>query len=281
MKKWNLIVDVAKCTNCNLCTLANQDEHVDNEFEGYSAPMPRHNHRWIEIKGRERGSGPLMDVVFLPVLCQHCDDAPCIEAAENNAVTKRPDGIVVIDPVRAKGQRAIADACPYDAVRWNEELQLPQHWFFDAHLLDSGWVEPRCTQVCATRALTAVQATDEEMQDIRAREGLEELNPDAATKPRVHYKNLKRFTHDFIGGTVIRTVNGVTDCVAGATIRLERGGSVVGEAESDAYGEFKIDGLEPNSGNYSIAIIVDGAEARRLDVELTDSQYLGRIDLAA
>ena len=42
MKKWNLIVDVAKCTNCNLCTLANQDEHVDNEFEGYSAPMPKH-----------------------------------------------------------------------------------------------------------------------------------------------------------------------------------------------------------------------------------------------
>ncbi len=41
MKKWNLIVDVAKCTNCNLCTLANQDEHVGNEFEGYSAPMPR------------------------------------------------------------------------------------------------------------------------------------------------------------------------------------------------------------------------------------------------
>ena len=42
MKKWNLIVDVVKCTNCNLCTLANQDEHVGNEFEGYSAPMPKH-----------------------------------------------------------------------------------------------------------------------------------------------------------------------------------------------------------------------------------------------
>ena len=35
MKKWNLIVDVAKCTNCNCCTLANQDEHVGNEFIGW------------------------------------------------------------------------------------------------------------------------------------------------------------------------------------------------------------------------------------------------------
>ena len=50
MKKWNLIVDVAKCTNCNCCTLANQDEHVGNEFPGYSAPMPKHGHRWIEYR---------------------------------------------------------------------------------------------------------------------------------------------------------------------------------------------------------------------------------------
>jgi Fe-S-cluster-containing dehydrogenase component len=58
MKKWNMIVDVAMCTNCNLCTLANQDEHVDNEFPGYAAAMPRHAHRWIDIKARERGEGP-------------------------------------------------------------------------------------------------------------------------------------------------------------------------------------------------------------------------------
>jgi Fe-S-cluster-containing dehydrogenase component len=281
MKKWNLIVDVARCTNCNLCTLANQDEHVGNEFEGYSAPMPRHDHRWIEIRCHERGSGPLMDVAYLPVMCQHCDDAPCMEAAENGAVTKRPDGIVVIDPVKAKGQRAIVDACPYGAVHWNEELQLPQHWFFDAHLLDSGWVEPRCTQVCATGALRAIQVSDEEMREIKSREGLEELQPESKTKPRVHYKNLYRFTHEFIGGTVIKTVDGVTDCVSGASITLERAGAFVAETVTDAYGEFKFDGLKPHSGMYRISIADRGTEAKRLDVELTDSTWLGRIELAA
>jgi Fe-S-cluster-containing dehydrogenase component len=281
MKKWNLIVDVAKCTNCNLCTLANQDEHVGNEFEGYSAPMPRHDHRWIEIRGHERGDGPLMDVAYLPVMCQHCDDAPCIEAAENRAVTKRSDGIVLIDPVKAKGQRAIAEACPYGAIHWNEELDLPQHWFFDAHLLDSGWTEPRCTQVCATGALKAIKVTDDEMRDIKSREGLEELQPESKTRPRVHYKNLYRFTHEFIGGTVIRTVNGVTDCVAGAAVRLERAGALVGETATDAFGEFKFDGLEPHSGTYRVSIAVDGSEAKRLDVEFADSTYLGRIELAA
>lgn len=281
MSKWNLIVDVEKCTNCNLCTLANQDEHVDNEYEGYAAPMPRHGHRWIDIRCRERGSGPVMDVVYVPVMCQHCDDAPCMAAATGGAITKRDDGIVLIDPIKAKGQKAIADACPYGAVRWNEELQLPQHWFFDAHLLDRGWAEPRCVTVCATGALKSVKVTDEEMAAIKAREGLEELQPESQTRPRVHYKNLRRYTHEFVGGTVIKTVNGVTDCVANAKIRLEASGSVVGEAVTDAYGEFKIDGLETGSGLYGVVIEVDGRDTKRLNVELGNSIYLGRIDLAA
>lgn len=281
MDKWNLIVDVAKCTNCNLCTLANQDEHVDNEFSGYAAPMPRHDHRWIEIRGRERGQGPLMDVVYLPVMCQHCDDAPCIKAAKNGAVSKRSDGIVVIDPVKAKGQREIADACPYGAVHWNEDLDLPQHWLFDAHLIDSGWTEPRCVQVCATGALTSVKVSDQKMAELKRTEGLQELQPESATRPRVHYKNLVRFTHDFIGGTVINTVNGVTDCVEGAVIKLERAGSIVGETVTDAYGEFKLDGLKPHSGMYRVNIELGGEAVKQLDVDLTESVNVGRIELAA
>lgn len=280
MKKWNLVVDVIKCTNCNLCTLANQDEHVDNEFEGYSAPMPRHGNRWIDILCRERGSGPVMDVAHLPVMCQHCDDAPCMKAARNGAVTKRDDGIVVIDPIKAKGQKQIADACPYDAVRWNDEAQLPQHWFFDAHLLDNGWKEPRCSQVCATGALQAVRVTDEEMEQLIARENLKELQPEAETRPRVHYKNLDRYTKEFIGGTIVKTVDSVTDCVADATIKLQKSGRTIGQATSDAFGEFKLDGLEPQSGPYRLTIEVDSCEPKELDVQLTTSTYLGRIELA-
>ena len=119
------------------------------------------------------------------------------------------------------------------------------------------------------------------MQQIRSREGLQDLQPEAKTRPRVHYKNLDRFTHEFIGGTVIRTVNGITDCVAGASIKLERAGSVIDETVTDPYGEFKFDGLLPHSGMYRVSIAVDGTEAKRLDVDLADSTYLGRIELAA
>jgi NAD-dependent dihydropyrimidine dehydrogenase PreA subunit len=188
---------------------------------------------------------------------------------------------VHIDPVKAKGQKAIADACPYGAVKWNEALQLPQHWFFDAHLLDRGWAEPRCVTVCATGALKSVKVTDEEMAALKSREGLRELQPELGTKPRVHYKNLDRYTHEFVGGTIIKTVNGVTDCVANARVKLESSGSVVGEAVTDPYGEFKIEGLTPDSGRYRVVVEVNGRETKRIDLELKKSVYLGRIDLAA
>jgi hypothetical protein len=73
----------------------------------------------------------------------------------------------------------------------------------------------------------------------------------------------------------------VTDCVADARVKLERAGSVVGEATTDAFGEFKIDGLPPDSGRYRVVIEIEGRVTKRLDVDLGKSVYLGRIDLAA
>jgi len=159
MSKWNMIIDVAECTNCNLCTLATMDEYVDNDWPGYAAPMPKHGHKWIDIKQKERGQAPFIDIAYLPTTCNHCDNAPCMAAAPD-AVTKREDGIVLIDPVKAKGRRDLVESCPYGAIYWNAEKEIPQHWIFDAHLLDQGWKQPRCVTVCATNALMAVKVED-------------------------------------------------------------------------------------------------------------------------
>jgi Fe-S-cluster-containing dehydrogenase component len=141
----------------------------------------------------------MVEVVYLPVTCNHCDDAPCIKAARDGAVKKRPDGIVIIDPVKAKGQRQLVDACPYKAIWWNEQKDLPQAWPFDAHLLDAGWTKTRGAQACATQAMRALHVDDEEMQRIAREEGLQVLHPEYRTKPRVYYKNLDRFYKAFIG----------------------------------------------------------------------------------
>ncbi len=276
MEKWNLIVDVAKCTNCNMCTLACQDEYVGNDFPGYAAEMPKHGHHWIDIRRKERGSIPMIDVAYLPVMCQHCDEAPCIAAAEGGAVSKRGDGIVIIDPAKAKGQKQLVESCPYGAIWWNEETDLPQHWIFDAHLLDEGWKQPRAAQVCATAAITALKTDDGTMQEIAQDQGLENLHPEHGTKPRVWYKNLHRFEKCFIGGTLAEEKDGVVDCVEGAKVTLFKGSDRVADTTSDNYGDFKFDHLDENSGAHRVDIEAAGT-TKSLDVELGLSVNLGEI----
>src|SRR3982074_3714638 len=279
MKKWNMIIDVAECTNCNLCTLAAMDEYVGNEFPGYAAPMPKHGHKWITLLPKERGQLPMIDLAYVPTMCNHCDDAPCMKADKIGAISKRADGIVIIDPVKAKGQKQLVDACPYGHIWWNEELQLPQSWPFDAHLLDQGWQQTRGQQSCPTGAMRAIKVEDAEMQRIARDEGLEVMKPDLATRPRVYYRNLWRYSKCFIGGTLAVEVDGVVDCVGGASGRLTRDGRTVGETTSDNYGDFKFDKLDENSGRYLVEISTPGHADKTVEANLGVSVNLGEIRL--
>ena len=281
MKKWNLIIDVQKCFNCNNCALAAHDEYYGNEFPGYAAEMPRQGHRWIDIAQRERGTFPVVDIAAMPVMCNHCDDAPCLKAARDGAVKKRADGIVIIDPEKAVGQREIVDACPYGAVWWNEEKQLPQAWPFDAHLLDSGWTKTRASQACPTEAIRTIKVEDAEMRRIVAEEGLEVRKPELGTKPRVYYKNMARFTHAFVSGSVAGAVDGVIECLAGAQVSLIKDGTATAQATTDTFGDFRFDGLPEDSGSYRLDIQMAGFAPRAVEFSLGESTYLGTLELGA
>jgi Fe-S-cluster-containing dehydrogenase component len=279
MKRWNLLIDVAQCFNCNACAMACHDEYYGNEFPGYAAEMQRQGHRWIDIRRRETGRCPTVEVSYLPVTCNHCDEAPCIKAAKDGAVQKRADGIVIIVPEKAKGQRQLVDACPYGAIWWNEEKQLPQAWPFDAHLLDAGWKQTRGAQVCPTRAMRSLHVEDAEMARIAREEKLVVLHPEFGTKPRVYYKNFDRWSKVFIAGSVAGEINGVTECIEGARIALEKEGKPVGEALSDAYGDFRFGGLAEGSGGYALRIEDSRFAPKTLALTLGKSAVLDSIML--
>ncbi|NNE85652.1 MAG: oxidoreductase, partial [Alphaproteobacteria bacterium] len=174
----------------------------------------------------------------------------------------------------------IVDACPYGAIWWNEEKQVPQHWFFDAHLLDTGWEEPRCVTVCATNALKAVKVEDEEMARLIAQDELEPLRPDLETQPRVHYKNLWRYTKAFIAGSVSVERGGVVDCLAGAMVALRHDGETIAEQQTDKFGDFKFDRLAANGGAYEVDISADGYTTSVIEVILDDTENVGEIRLS-
>jgi Fe-S-cluster-containing dehydrogenase component len=238
--------------------------------------MPKHGHKWINILQKERGQVPMIDIAYVPTMCNHCDNAPCL-AEGGDAVTKREDGIVLIDPVKAKGRKDLVESCPYGHIWWNEELKLPQIWTFDAHLIDQGWQQTRGQQSCPTGAMRAIKVEDEEMGRIARDERLEVMKPEAGTKPRVYYRNLWRYSKCFIGGSLASETNGVVDCVEGASVRLVKDGRMVAETVSDNYGDFKFDKLDGDSGRYVVEISASGHPKKTVEATLGASINLGEI----
>jgi Fe-S-cluster-containing hydrogenase component 2 len=220
----------------------------------------------------------MIDIAYVPTMCNHCDEAPCVQKGRG-AVKKRADGIIIIDPEKAKGRRDLVEACPYGHIWWNEDEELPQAWTFDAHLIDQGWQQTRGQQSCPTAAMVAVCVEDEEMARMAREQGLEVMRPELGTKPRVYYRNLWRYSRCFIGGSLSAEAHGVVDCVEGATVRLLKNGLLVEATTSDNYGDFKFDKLLENSGAYMIEIEAKGRPKKTVTATLGASINLGEIRL--
>ena len=145
------VFDAAKCNGCRNCQIACKDEHVDNDWSPWSRPQPDTGHFWCRIEERVRGQVPKVRVSYVMHRCQHCENAPCMAAAPE-AVYRREDGLVIVDPEKAAGRRELVEACPYGAIFWNEELAIPQKCTGCAHLVDAGEA-PHCVDVCPHGAL--------------------------------------------------------------------------------------------------------------------------------
>ena len=240
MAKWGMVIDITKCNACYSCFIACKDEYWDNDYPPYSAAQPRHGQFWMDLVKKERGVCPCVKVAYIPVLCMHCDNAPCVKAAKNRAVYKRPDGIVIIDPKKAVGQRQIVDACPYQAIFWNEEKQLPQKCTFCVQRLEQGKI-PKCVQVCPSRALIFGDLADArtDVAKIVASRKTEALDPGRKAKPRVYYLGVPKL---FIAGSVV--YGDVDECAEGVSVTLTNQSTGKSKKTStNNFGDFEFDGL--------------------------------------
>ncbi len=262
MKKWNLVIDVALCNDCNCCFMADKDEFTGNDWPPFSKAQPWEGHRWISIERKELGQFPQIQVVHRPTPCMHCDNAPCMDAAPDGAIYKRPDGLVIIDPEKAAGHPEIVDTCPYGVIYWNEEEKLAQKCTGCAHLIDEGWTQTRCSQVCSTGALEFVLADDAEMDAMVKAEGLEAYRADLGTKPRVYFKNLHMWTKAFVAGSAV--FEDTSECAEGVTVAATRSGSAAGGCVTNNFGDFRIEKLEP--GQYSLVMTASGYKSVTMEV---------------
>ena len=259
------VFDSARCNGCYGCQLACKDEHCNNDWSPIAAPQPDVGHFWCKMVEVTHGQTPKVRVEYTPHMCNHCGNAPCIDAAPD-AVYRRDDGLIIIDPAKAKGNKALVDACPYGAIYWNEELELPQKCTGCAHLVDAGEL-PHCVDFCPHEALRFGDIEDfaGELDDA-------EVLTDAVHEGHVFYLNRPHF---FIPGDVWDPEP--NEVIIGAKVTAAGPDGYAAETTTDHFGDFWFKKLDP--GTYTVRIEAEGYEPVEKTVELDKSLNIGDFPL--
>lgn len=248
-----IAVDSRMCMSCYCCFTACKDEHCGHS-SALTAPQPMMGQFWIDIREWERGDNSRkIKTATVPTLCSHCQDPDCMKAAKNGAVYKRADGIVIIDPEKAVDQRAIADACPINAVYWNAELSLPQKCTMCAEILDDpdylGYLNdpslrsPRCVEACPNNALIFgdLDDPDSRINKIIAANKITQLGPLQGQETNVVHLNIPTV---FLAGTVYLPEDEVA---IGADVTLTGEHGEVFHVKTNYFGDWEVEDLPKNT----------------------------------
>lgn len=109
MSKLGMVIDLQRCVGCGCCTIACKAENnTRNRADGQS-------HNWSDLLIKSEGTFPNMAHVVMPVMCNHCTDAPCVAncPVTPKAMFKTPEGITMHDPSLCIGCQMCQGSCPY------------------------------------------------------------------------------------------------------------------------------------------------------------------------
>jgi len=116
MARLGMIINLQKCVGCGCCTLACKAENNTRTRAGGQS------YNWADLVMKTEGTFPNVVHVVMPVLCNHCTDAPCVAACPvtPKAMFKTPEGITMHNDELCIGCRACQNACPYSNVELDD-----------------------------------------------------------------------------------------------------------------------------------------------------------------
>jgi molybdopterin-containing oxidoreductase family iron-sulfur binding subunit len=195
LQRWGLLIDVAKCADCDACVSACRDE---NGWTGHGRPAT--DVQWIrKVSLRDKHTGHAQTA---PLMCQHCEHPPCVDVCPTGASFKRDDGIVLVDKHICIGCRYCVMACPYGARSFvhepvsGQKPEVPrgmgtvESCTLCVHRVDRGQ-SPACVEACSQAMVFGdLNDSSSEIHRRLKSEPSTQLRADLALNTGVRYQGL-------------------------------------------------------------------------------------------
>jgi len=172
-----MLIDLNSCSGCHACSVACKAEHL--------VPIGSHRHT---VQYVESGTFPHTTRKFIPTLCQHCTDAPCLAACSAAAIRQTESGAIVIDQDRCIGSESCVTACPYGAIYMDPSSDTAVKCDFCETRVGDGEL-PACAATCPTEAIQ-FGFEDEPHIQLALKQGHYSRWEPEETGPRVWYQGL-------------------------------------------------------------------------------------------